>query len=335
MFRKFSVAPLYNYTDRHCRYFYSLLSNNIKLYTGMVCSSSFLRRYKFNYLWSNDIINVPVVIQFIGNNYHNLYKSAKLAKKLNFSEINFNLGCPSRSSYFGKIGFYLMSNISNVIKCINSLILGSDNIKVSIKHRLSCYCYSSLLDFIGKISLFTKCSDFIIHPRHILKDNFSTKLNLKLPLYYDWVYKLKKDLPYLNIIINGNINNIKDVDNHLKYVDGVMMGRKIYSNPLILFDIDKYIKKKNNLFNKRMNFFLNNKVNPKIRIVFLKLYLYICKQINLYNINPWNVLKHVVNIFKGVKNSSLFRKRLVQSSYNFKYFYYFYNFENFLYKEFI
>ncbi len=335
MFKKFSVAPLYKYTDRHCRYFYSLLSNNIKLYTGMIYTSSFLYKYKINRLFLNDIKNVPVVIQFIGNNSYDLYKSAKLVRKLNFSEINFNLGCTSRSSYFGKMGFYLMSNINNIINCVNSLILGSKNINVSVKHRLNYYCYNSLLDFVGTISLFTRCNNFIIHPRYILKNIFSTKLNFKIPkLNYNWVYKLKKDLPHLNIIINGNINNIKDIDYHLKYVDGVMMGRKIYSNPLILINIDNYINSKKKKY-KKINFFINNRINPTIRIVFLKLYLYILKQIKLYNIHPLKILKHVVNIFKGINNASLFKRRLIQSSYNFNFFPYFYNFENFLYKEFI
>ncbi len=339
MFNKFSVAPLYKYTDRHCRYFYSLFTNYIKLYTGMIYTSFFLRKYKENKLLFNNIKNVPVAIQFIGNNCNYLYKSAKIARKLNFSEINFNLGCPSKSSYFGGIGFYLMSDIKLVINCINSLILGAKNINVSVKHRINYnYCYNNLLDFIGNISLFTKCNYFIIHARSILKNNFSTKLNLKLPtLNYEYIFRLKKDLPHLNIILNGNLNNIRDIDYHLNYVDGVMMGRKLYSYPSILFDIDDYFSKKNNNINlcSKNKIFLENKINPKLRLIFLKLYLYIIKEINLYNTHPLSILKHVVNIFKGIKNSSYFKKKIIQSSYNFKYFSCFYDFENFLYKKFI
>ncbi len=339
MFNKFSVAPLYKYTDRHCRYFYSLFTNYIKLYTGMVCTSSFLRKYKEKKLLFNNIKNVPVAIQFIGNNCKDLYKSAKIARKLNFSEINFNLGCPSKSSYFGRIGFYLMSDIKHVINCINSLILGAKNINVSIKHRINYnYCYNNLLNFIGNISLFTKCKYFIIHARSILKDNFSTKLNLKLPvLNYDYIYKLKKDLPHLNIILNGNLSDIKDIDYHLNYVDGVMMGRKLYSYPSILFDVDNYFSKKNKNINlcSKNNIFLKNKINPKLRFIFLKLYLYIIEEMNLYNTHPFNILKHVINIFKNIKNSFHYKSRLIQSSYNFKYFSCFNDFEIFLYKDLI
>ncbi len=340
MFKKFSVAPLYKYTDRHCRYFYSILTNNVKLYTGMVCVTSFLNRYKKKKLLSNSINNVPVAIQFIGSNCNNLYKAAKIARKLNFSEINFNLGCPSKSSYFGKMGFFLMSNINNVINCINSLILGAKNIQVSIKHRINYnYCYNSFLDFIGNISLFTKCNYFIIHARSILKNNFSTKFNLQFPvLNYNYIYKLKKDLPHLNIILNGNLNNLKDINNHLNYVDGVMMGRKIYSDPGILFDIDNYINRKDSkiiLSSYKNKIILNNKISSKFRLIFLKLYFYIIKEIKLYNTHPINILKHVVNIFRGIKYASYFKRRLIQSSYNFKFFSCFYDFENFLYKKFI
>ncbi len=337
MFKKISVAPLYNYTDRHCRYFYSLFTNHINLYTGMVYTSYFLKNYKKKEFFNN-ITNVPVFIQFIGNNCNHLYKSARIVKKLNYSGINFNLGCPSKSSYFGNVGFYLMSNINRVINCINSLILGADNIQISIKHRINFnYCYNDLLDFIGNIFLFTKCSHFIIHARSVLKDNFSTKLNLNLPnLNYNYIYKLKKDLPHLNIVLNGNVNNLFDVDYHLNYVDGVMLGRSIYFNPLILFHINDYFKKKKKILNDVNKIFFNkNKINLKLRLIFLKLFFYILKEINLYNTNPVNIIKHVVHIFKGVKNASSFRRKLIYFSYNFRKFLYFYDFENFLYKDYI
>lgn len=342
MFKKILIAPLYNYTDRHCRFFYSLFTNYIKLYTGMIYSSYFIKNYKKNVFFLNNITNVPVVIQFIGNNCNHLYKSAKIARKLNFSEINFNLGCPSKSSYFGKMGFYLMSDIKNVINCINSLILGAKNIEVSIKHRINNnYCYNSLLDFVGNISLFTKCNSFIIHARSILKNNFSTKLNLKLPvLNYNYIYRLKKDLPHLNIILNGNLNNLIDIDYNLDYVDGVMIGRKVYFEPLILFDIDNYLKNKKYLLNLDLNdknriFFYKGKINIKIRLIFLKLYLYIIKELHFYNTNPINIIKHVIHIFKGIKNASFFRKKLIYFSYNLNKFLCFNDFEFFLYKDYI
>ncbi len=344
MLKTFSVAPLYNYTDRHCRYFHSLFTKNIKLYTGMIYTSSFLKLYREKKIFFNNILNVSVGIQFLGNDYYQLYKSAKIAKKLNFSEINFNLGCPSISSYFGKVGFFLMSNIKHVIKCVNSLVLGAENINISIKHRINnSYSYNDLLDFVGNISLFTKCNNFIIHARSVLKNNFSTKLNLKLPiLNYNFVYKLKKDLPHLNIILNGDLTNLIDIHHHLNYVDGVMIGRGIYFNPLILFDIDNYFKNKNflkniinNINNNNRIFFKNKIINTKIRFIFLKLFLYSLQEINLHNTNPINIFKHVIYIFKNIKNASFFRRRLIQASQNFKNFTCFSDFEKFLYIDYI
>ncbi len=343
MLKTFSIAPLYNYTDRHCRYFYSLFTKYVKLYTGMMYTSTFLKQYKERKKFINNILNVSVGIQFLGNNYNQLYKSAKIAKKLNFSEINFNLGCPSISSYFGKVGFFLMSDIKHVIKCVNSLVLGSESLNISIKHRISnSYCYNDLLDFVGNISLFTKCNNFIIHARSILKNNFSTKLNLKLPnLNYNFIYKLKKDLPHLNIVLNGNLTNLIDINNHLNYVDGVMIGRGVYFNPLILFDIDNYFKNKNYLNNiviindNNKIFFKNKKINLKIRLIFLKLFLYSLKEINLYNTNPISIFKHVIYIFKNIENASFFRRRLIKASQNFKNFTCFSDFEKFLYINYI
>ncbi len=344
MIKNFFVAPLYNYTDRHCRYFHSLFTKYIQLYTGMIHTSLFLKNKK-NIFFSNNIKNVKVAIQFIGNDCNSLYKSAKLVKKLNFSEINFNLGCPSTSSYFGNIGFFLMSNIKHVVKCVNSLSLGSsDNINISIKHRISDFnCYNSLLDFIGNISLFTKCKHFIIHARSIIKDNFSTKFNLKFPLLnYNFVYKLKKDFPHLNIVLNGNINNLLEAKNHLNYVNGIMIGRGIYFNPLFLFNIDNYLKNKKNYlvndfdnFNNNNFFYKNNKISIKIRFIFFKLFLYTLKEINLNNVKPINIFRHVIYIFKNIRNASFLRKRLILASKNFKNFSCFYDFEKFLYAKYI
>ncbi len=339
MFNKFSVAPLLNYTDKHCRYFYSLFTKCIKLYTGMVHVSSFLRRYKKNKLSFNYINTVPVAIQFAGSNRNYLYKSALIAKELNFSEINFNLGCPSLSAKFGKFGYYLSNDILKIINCLKSLQDGAPDLIISVKHRINCYCYNSFLDFVGNISLFTSCKYFIIHARSVLKNNYSTKLNLSIPLLnYKYVYKLKKDLPHLNIVINGNINNLYDIEKHLKYVDGVMIGRGLYFNPLILFCIndyfcnkcvipDYYDKYNNNciFFNKK------NKINFKIRLILFKIYLYV----KIFKIKFEYVFNHIIYIFYKIDNANLFRKRLIMSLNYFNKFLCYSDFEYFLFKDFI
>ncbi len=329
---RFSVAPMLGLTDKYCRYFYSLLNNNIKLYTGMIHTSSFLFRYKNKMLSYNFIKNNIVAIQFISNNPKDLYICSKIAEKLNFSEINFNIGCPSLNCNKNKLGFYLYNNINLIIDCLNAIRYASEKVILSIKLRINIlYSYEEFLDFIYKIYFKTNCKIFIIHARSILKNNFSPKFNLNYPkLNYNIVYKIKKELPNLIIIINGNINNIKDIDNHLKYVDGVMIGRYIYKNPLFLLNIDNKYNKKNNFFYENNFFNYKKKISFKIRKILFYLYKYIKNIMYVKNINPINIIKHVCNIFYNIKNSYRLRLNLIKSSYIFEKFNNYINFENFI-----
>ncbi len=337
MFIKFSVAPLLNYTDKHCRYFYSLFTKYIRLYTGMVHVSSFLRRFNKKKLSYNNLYNKWTAIQFCGNNYIDFYNCSKISFNLGFNEINLNIGCPSINAKNGKFGYFL-NDLSKIIDCLNYIKLGSPNIVLSVKHRINkLYSYEKILDFVGNISLYTSCNIFIIHARTILNKNFNTKKNLFTPIMYDIVYKLKKDLPHLNIIINGDIKDIISIDNHLKYVDGVMIGRGVYYNPLILFQIDDYFKNKkiildSFLINNDKSFF-SEKIISKIKNIFLNLYKYIKKNILIKkNFNPISVLRHVIYMFKKFRNSSFYRNRIIKSSYIFNSFKNYNDFEYFLFK---
>lgn len=340
MFNKFSSAPLFGYTNKYCRFFYSLFTKYIKLYTEMIHTSFFTNNYYKKKKFFNEISKVNVAIQLAGNSLKDLYFSSKIISKLNFSEINFNIGCPSFSAKKGKFGFYLSNNLKKIIDCLNVIKNASPDILLSIKHRINLfYSYNFLLDFVGNINLYTKCNYFIIHARSIVNNNYSIKKNLFSPLNYKLIYKLKKDLPHINIIINGNIKNLYDIDNHLKYVDGVMIGRWLYFNPLILLSIDIYF---NNIFlNKKCNidflsknnnlFWMNNNINFKIRNILYLLYKYINKN----NIKPINILKHVVHIFYNINNASVLRKRILKSSNFFEKFNSYYDFEYYLFKNII
>ncbi len=330
--QRFSVAPMLGYTDKYCRYFYSLFTKYINLYTGMIHISSFLNRYKNNKLSFNLINNYNVGIQFSGNDTKKLYLSSKIAKKLNFTEINFNIGCPSLKAKYGTYGFYLSNNLDKVIDCINSIIDGYPEAIFSLKLRINeNYCYNDFLNFIGNIYYFTKCKIFIIHARSILKNNYSTKLNLIKPnLNYNIVYRIKKDLPDLHIVINGNIKNIYEIDFHLKYVDGVMLGRYLYKNPILLLDINDYIVNKNIINENKL--FLDNKLNYKIKNILFIIYEYIKNKINLSNFNPIYILKHVLNIFYKNYNASYLRNKIIKSSNLFNKFNSYIDFEDFLFK---
>ncbi len=341
MFDKFSSAPLFGYTDKYCIFFYRLFTKYIKLYTEMIHVSSFIKRYRINKLYFINEKYMNVAIQFVGNKYQDLFRSSCIVNKLNISEINFNLGCPSIKANYGEFGVYLTKNINKIVNCLNYLQNGAPDITLSIKHRINFDCYNYLLDFVGYISLYSSCKKFIIHARSVLNNNYSTKDNLVIPvLNYNYVYKLKKDLPYLNIVINGNINNLYDIDKHLKYVDGVMMGRGLYFNPLFLFNVNKYFRNRYYLYkyknidcNNSLFFDKKKKISINIRLILFKVFYYIksnpeCKK------KPFKILRHVIHIFYKTKNASFFRRRLIMSLNLFEKFNCYLDFEFFMFKGF-
>ncbi len=340
------LAPLFKYLDLHSYFLYRLLMNNIYIYTGMIHTSSYIYNYKYYNNFLSNLNNKNTIIQFVGNNYKDLYKCVKLINIFKFSEINFNLGCSSKKAKNCNFGIFLMDKCDLIINCLNSIKEASDvsNLTISLKHRIGLYdiSYNYLLDFVGNISLYTSCNKFIIHARNILKNNFSTYINLNKPiLKYNLIYKLKKDLPHLNIVINGNIKNLFDIKNHLLNVDGVMIGRGIYFNPLFLVAIKNYIINENyinnykvNNFNQNLFFNSNNKVSKYIIFIFYKLYNYMILQ-KKNNINLFNIIKHVIYIFNNIKYASLFRSRILNSLNYFDNFNSYLDFINFVFKDFI
>ncbi len=343
------IAPLFKLINLHNIFLYNLFIKNIKIYIGMIHTSSFLSKYNYYYSYLKEISKYNISIQFVGNNYKDLYKCIKLINIFKFSEINFNVGCPSLCANKCNFGFYLMNDINTIKNCLNSISDSVNyNVILSIKHRLYNindninFCYNYMLDFIGNISLYTKCNKFIIHARSILNNNFSTNLNLKKPnLYYDIVYKLKKDLSHLNIVINGDIKSILDIKKHLNYVDSIMIGRGIYFNPLFLFYINKFIKNKNylfkyeNLLNNNFIFFKKNKISKYILFIFYKIYNYIFYQFFIKNINPYIIIKSIYNLFNNISYSYIFRKRILLSCTIFNKFKNYLEFINFIFKDFI
>ncbi len=345
MFNKFSVAPLFNYTDSHCRYFYSLFTDYIKVYTGMVHTTSFLKNVKLNKIYSNYIQNIAVAIQFSGNNLTHLSKCVKIAEKLNFSEINFNSGCPSARAKNSNFGLYLMSKKQVIIDCLNCISdnLTNSKILISLKHRISLFKsdYSCLLDFVGDISHYTKCNYFIIHAC------YGTNLSRKVSFFeykYNYVYLLKKDLPYLKVIINGGITNILQVDYHLKYVDGVMVGRGLYYRPLFLLEVDYYFKNiikyqdvgliNNNIDKfkvaKIFTSYKKRNINLRVKYILQKMYYYIIFKIK-EGVHPRVILKHILHLFRGFPHASVLRKNLINITLsNFVKFKNYFDFEDFL-----
>ncbi len=337
------IAPLLNRINIYNIFLYNLLMSNVKIYIGMIHISSFLKRYKFYCNFFEKIICNNIAIQFVGNNYKDLYKCIRLINIFKFSEINFNLGCPSLCAKKCNFGFYLMKDLKLIIKCLNSIYdANTCNSLVSIKHRLFLFnrnyndIYNYMLDFLGNIFLYTKCKKFIIHARGVLKNNYSTNLNLKLSCNYDIVYNLKNNLPFLNIILNGDIKNILDIESHLSNnIDGVMIGRGVYYNPLFLVHINEYIKYKIIYKNNNDLFFKRNRISKYMLLIFYKLYNFIYNEYYINKTNPIVIIKNIYYIFNNINNGSIFKKRIISSCYIFKYFNNYLDFINFIFKDFI
>ncbi|KZX79266.1 tRNA dihydrouridine synthase DusA [Oleiphilus sp. HI0009] len=238
--RTFSIAPMMDWTDKHQRYFARLLTKRSLLYTEMVTTGAIIYGDEDRHLEYNEEEH-PIALQLGGSDPKDLAKCTKIAKTRAYDEVNLNVGCPSDRVQNNMIGACLMGHKDLVASCISAMRESCD-IPVTIKHRIGIDDFDSeefLSDFVGTVAE-TGCSTFIVHARIAILDGLSPKENREIPpLKYDWVYRLKQHFPDLEIIINGGIKNLDEAENHLKNVDGVMLGREAYHNPWLLSEVDQ------------------------------------------------------------------------------------------------
>ena len=248
MNRLVSVAPMMDCTDRHERYFLRLISKNTLLYTEMVVDEAINRGDKKKLLEFN-INEKPVALQLGGSSPKLLSEAAKIGEDFGYDEINLNLGCPSKKVEKNKFGACLMKEPNLVADCLTEM-QASTNLPVTIKTRIGYDSVDDYENFYNFISILksTGVKTFIIHARKAMLGKFTPKQNLNIPpLKYDYVYDLKKDFPNEEIIINGGITSIEEINNHLKKTDGVMIGRAAYHTPYLLADVEKEIFKNENI----------------------------------------------------------------------------------------
>ncbi|MDU8923324.1 tRNA dihydrouridine(20/20a) synthase DusA [Pasteurellaceae bacterium LIM206] len=236
---RFSVAPMLDWTTRHCRYFHRQFSKYALLYTEMVTAPAIIHA-KYDHLAFHSAEN-PVALQLGGSDPEQLQHCAKLAEQRGYREINLNVGCPSDRVQNGKFGACLMAEADLVAACVAKM-QAVVNIPVTVKTRIGIDesdSYEFLCDFISKVKQ-AGCRQFIIHARKAWLSGLSPKENREIPpLDYERVYRLKRDFPELRISINGGIKTIAEMKTHLQYVDGVMVGREAYQNPALLGRIDQ------------------------------------------------------------------------------------------------
>jgi tRNA-dihydrouridine synthase A len=238
--RRLSVAPMMDWTDRHCRVFHREITKHTWLYTEMVTTGALVYGDVERHLRFNDEEH-PVALQLGGSDPADLATSAKLGEKWGYDEINLNCGCPSERVQKGAFGACLMAEPQLVADCVKAM-RDAVSIDVTVKHRIGIddsESYDFVRDFVGTVAE-AGCTTFIVHARNAILKGLSPKENREIPpLKYEYAYRLKHEFPQFEILINGGIKTEAEIDEHLKHVDGVMLGREAYHNPFMMAGFDQ------------------------------------------------------------------------------------------------
>ncbi|SFK61809.1 tRNA dihydrouridine(20/20a) synthase DusA [Methylophaga sulfidovorans] len=239
---RLSVAPMLDWTDRDFRYLLRLISKHTLLYTEMVTTGALIHGDRQRFL-AHNAAEYPLALQLGGSDPTALAECAKMGEDAGYSEINLNVGCPSDRVQSGSFGACLMAEPGLVAEGVAAM-QKAVNIPVTVKTRLGIDeqdSYEFLTNFIDAVSA-AGCNIFILHARKAWLKGLSPKENRDVPpLDYQRVYQIKKDYPHLHIDINGGIHSLLEVQQHLQYVDGTMLGRAIYNDPYLLIEADERI----------------------------------------------------------------------------------------------
>jgi tRNA-dihydrouridine synthase A len=234
------VAPMMDWTDRHCRYFLRQVCSRARLYTEMITTGALIHGDVERHLAFSKAEH-PVALQLGGSEPAELAKCSKLGEAYGYDEINLNIGCPSERVQKGAFGACLMAEPKLVAACVEA-IRNEVKLPVTVKHRIGIdqiEQYGFVRDFVATVSA-AGCRTFIVHARNAVLKGLSPKENREIPpLKYDYVYRLKAEFPALEFVINGGITSWAEITNHLAYVDGAMLGRAAYHNPWLLADPGK------------------------------------------------------------------------------------------------
>ena len=299
---KFSVAPMMEWTDRHYRYLARLMSRHTRLYTEMVTTGALVHGERERFLKYNAAEH-PLALQLGGSDPEAMRRSAEWGQQAGYDEININVGCPSDRVQSGRFGVCLMREPEQVAACVRAM-RAATHLPVTVKCRIGVDhddSYAFLQTFIDRVAA-AGCDTFIIHARKAWLQGLSPKQNREIPeLDYARVYQLKRDYPQLTIIINGGIQTLADIHSHLRYVDGVMVGRQAYKHPQLLLQIDQAL------------FGTAPPVSDLHEVV--RLYIdYV--ETNLRQGVPLNSMtKHILNLYQGVPGAKLWRRHLSENSH--------------------
>lgn len=301
--RRFSIAPMMDWSDRHCRMFWRSLTRNALLYTEMVTTGALLHGDAARWL-AFDEREQPLALQLGGSDPQALAKCARLAQQWGYDEVNLNCGCPSDRVQTGAFGACLMREPARVADCLKAM-QDACSLPITVKHRIGVDTYDRYEDMVAFVEPLhaAGCNTFIVHARKAWLQGLSPKENRELPpLHYDFVYRLKREYPTLEIIINGGIHTLDEAETHLQQVDGVMLGRAAYHDPYLLIDVDR-------------RFFAASDTPPRSRRQVLLDYLpYIEKQLAA-GVRLNHISRHILGLFHGQPGGRLFRRHLSEHAH--------------------
>jgi len=299
--RKISVAPMLDWTDRHCRYFLRLISQHTVLYTEMVTTGAILHGGRDRHLQFN-LEEAPLALQLGGSNPTALTECTKIAEDYGYNEVNLNVGCPSDRVQNGRFGACLMREPELVAECVNRM-QNAVSIPVTVKSRIGVDhddSYEALQQFIETIAR-AGCRTFIIHARKAWLSGLSPKENREIPpLCYETVHQVKIDFPELEIVINGGVDSLDKMAQELEKVDGVMVGREAYHNPWVLSQVDHQ--------------FYGDKLRTQTRHDVVESFLpYVALQLKK-GVRLHSMTRHILGLFHGEPGARAWRRYLSENA---------------------
>ncbi len=298
----FSVAPMLDWTDRHCRYFHRLISKKALLYTEMVTTGAIIHGDASRFLAFNEQEH-PVAFQLGGSHPEELAICARLVEERGFDQINLNVGCPSDRVQNGLFGACLMARPRLVAECIAAM-QAVVAIPVTVKTRIGIdemESYEQFRQFVVEV-MAAGCKTFIVHARKAWLQGLSPKENRDIPpLRYDYVYRLKQELPELEVIINGGLDNLETARAQLAQVDGVMLGRAVYHQPYLLAEVDRLFYGDHHPLKTRQE--IIEQLIPYIQ-------QQLAKGLRLNHIS-----RHILGLFHGQKGARQWRRHISENAH--------------------
>jgi tRNA-dihydrouridine synthase A len=298
--RRFAIAPMMDWTDRHCRVFHRLMTRRARLYTEMLTTGAIIHGDRRRLL-GFDASEHPVALQLGGSDPRDLAAAAKIGEDFGYDEINLNVGCPSDRVKDGRFGACLMAEPALVAEGVHAM-KHAVGIPVTVKCRIGIDDQDPemALDALARSVIAAGADALIVHARKAWLNGLSPKENRDIPpLDYDRVYRLKAALPDVPVIINGGIGSLAEAKAHLAHVDGVMLGRAAYQEPWRLLAADPEL-------------FGEAAPHATMKSVLEAMVPYIEDQL-AHGTRLHSIVRHFVGAFHGVPGARAFRRHLAEN----------------------